>query len=511
MKSFLKSTLIMSFGTLLSRISGFVRDIFIAKYLGNGFYSDIFFMAFRIPNFFRKIFAEGAFNSAFTPIFASGIEYHGKEKMLIFARNIYSILLYVLLIFTLVAEIAMPILMYILAPGYLEDEQKFKLVVFLTRITFPYLIFISLVSLMSGILNTFNKFFVVSIMPVILNFVIVAFAIIFRTADELKIATALSYAISVAGVVQFVFIFICSLKEKIFLYPVFPRITPTAKKFFSKFSDSFLASGIMQVNSICDSIFASLIAGAVSTLYYADRVSQFPLSIIGTAIGITILPSLSKSLSKKGNKEEAQELQENSLFLSSFLGIPAAFALFSMSNLIVEILFQRGQFTAENTIQVANALKIYSIALPFFIFSKILQTVFYAKKDTRTPMKNSLYCLCINACLSLCLVFFIGANGIAMATTVAAIFSTISLFLKLLKERVFIFTEKLQMKILKTVYISLLMSIVIYSFNTLFIDLNIIPIVKLILLSTIGGSLFFILSFLLNVITIAEIKDFFKK
>ena len=151
MKSFFKSTIIMSFGTLLSRISGFVRDIFIAKYLGSGFYSDIFFMAFRIPNFFRKIFAEGAFNSAFTPIFASGVESHGKEKMLIFARNIYSILLYSLLIFTLLAEIFMPFLMYILAPGYLEEQEKFKLVVFLTRITFPYLIFISLVSLMSGI------------------------------------------------------------------------------------------------------------------------------------------------------------------------------------------------------------------------------------------------------------------------------------------------------------------------------------------------------------------------
>ena len=511
MKNFLKSTITMSFGTLLSRISGFIRDIFIAKYLGNGFYSDIFFMAFRIPNFFRKIFAEGAFNSAFTPIFASGVECHGKEKMLIFARNIYSILLYSLLIFTLIAEIAMPFLMYILAPGYLEDKEKFDLVVFLTRITFPYLIFISLVSLMSGILNTFNKFFTVSIIPVVLNAVIITFAIIFRMADSLKIATALSYAISVAGIIQFIFIFICSIREKILLYPVYPRITPISKKFFSKFFDSFLASGIMQINSICDSIFASLIAGAVSTLYYADRVSQFPLSIIGTAIGITILPSLSKSLSKKGNKAEAQELQENSLFLASFLGIPAGFALFCMANLIIEILFQRGEFTAEDTIQVASALKIYAIALPFFIFSKILQSVFYAKKDTKTPMKNALYCLCINASLSLCLVFFIGANGIAIATTVAAIFATISLFLKLLKEKVFVFSDKLQIKLLKTIYISILMMITIYSFDSLFNNFNIIPLIRLILLSCIGGGLFFVLSFLLKVISIEEIKEFLGK
>lgn len=511
MKSFFKSTIIMSFGTLLSRISGFIRDIFIAKYLGSGFYSDIFFMAFRIPNFFRKIFAEGAFNSAFTPIFASGVESHGKEKMLIFARNIYSILLYSLLIFTLLAEIFMPFLMYILAPGYLEEQEKFKLVVFLTRITFPYLIFISLVSLMSGILNTFNKFFVVSIMPVILNFVIISFAIIFRNNIELKIATVLSYAISIAGIVQFIFIFICSLREKILLYPVFPRITPTAKKFLSRFFDSFLASGIMQINSICDSVFASLIPSAVSILYYADRVSQFPLSLIGTAIGITILPSLSRALSKKGDKQEAQELQENSLFLSSFLGIPASFALFFMSNLIVEILFQRGQFTTENTIQVANALKIYSVALPFFIFSKIFQTVFYAKKDTKTPMKNSLLCLGINATLSFSLIFFIGANGIAIATTTSAIFSTFSLFYKILKEKIFIFSDVLQVKLLKVIYISIIMSMVIYSLDSILKSFNTIPLLRLLLLSVIGGSVFFCLSFLLKIINIQEIKKFLRK
>lgn len=511
MKQFLKSAFVMSFGTLLSRISGFVRDVFIAKYLGSGFYSDVFFMAFRIPNFFRKIFAEGAFNSAFTPIFASGVQVHGKEKMMIFARNIYSILLYFLLVFTLLAEIAMPFLMYILAPGYLDEPDKFNLVVILTRITFPYLIFISIVSLMSGILNTFNKFLAVSVTPVVLNTVIIIFAIIFRKSNEAGMATALSYGVFVAGAAQLIWMLFFTLKEKIFLYPTFPKITPTAKNFFSKFSNSFLASGIMQINSIIDSIVATLIPSGVSILYYGDRVAQFPLSLIGTAIGISILPLLSKTLSKRGDKKEAQNIQEDSIFLACFLGIPSAVGLFTLAYPIIEVLFQRGQFTAENTIQVANVLKIYSVALPFFILSKILQTIFYAKKDTKTPMKNSLYCLIINIVFSFSLVFFIGANGIAIATTISAVFASVSLFYKLLKEGTFEFSNVLQVKLLKIIYTSIIMAIFIVC-SKIFLDrFEILTIFKLIISCSIGGFVFLLLSYVLKVIKIEEIKEFVKK
>lgn len=511
MKQFFRSAIIMSFGTLLSRISGFIRDVFIAKYLGSGFYSDVFFMAFRIPNFFRKIFAEGAFNSAFTPIFASGVQVHGKEKMMIFARNIYSILLYFLLIFTLLVEVAMPYLMYVLAPGYIEEKIKFDLVVALTRITFPYLIFISLVSLMSGILNTFNKFFAVSVTPVLLNAVIVIFAILFKNSNENGMATALSYAIFVAGAVQLVWILFFSLKERIFLYPTFPRITPTAKEFFSKFSNSFLASGIAQINSIIDSVVATLIPGAVSLLYYGDRVAQFPLSLIGTAIGISILPILSKTLSKRGNMQEAQNIQEDSIFLACFLGLPSAVALFILANPIIEILFQRGQFTPENTLHVANILKIYSIALPFFIMSKILQTIFYAKKDTKTPMKNSLYCLIINIIFSFSLVFVIGANGIAIATTISAAFATVSLFHKLLKEKIFYFSDAMQVKLLKTLYTSIIMGILIYSTDLLCQKYGMTAILRLVLPSALGGAIFLALSFLLGIVSVEEIMAFVKK
>ncbi len=511
MKQFLKSAFVMSFGTLLSRISGFIRDIFIAKYLGSGFYSDVFFMAFRIPNFFRKIFAEGAFNSAFTPIFASGVQVHGKEKMMIFARNIYSILLYFLLVFTLLAEIAMPFLMYILAPGYLDEPDKFNLVVILTRITFPYLIFISIVSLMSGILNTFNKFFAVSVTPVVLNAVIVAFAILFRNSNESGIATALSYSIFVAGAVQLVWILFFTLKERIFLYPTFPRITPTAKNFFSKFSNSFLASGIMQINSIIDSVVATLIPSGVSILYYGDRVAQFPLSLIGTAIGISILPLLSKTLSKRGDMQEAQNIQEDSIFLACFLGIPSAVGLFTLAQPIIEVLFQRGQFTVENTLQVANVLRIYSVALPFFILSKILQTIFYAKKDTKTPMKNSLYCLIINIIVSFSLVFFIGANGIAVATTISAIFASISLFYKLLKDGTFEFSNVLQVKLLKIIYTSIIMAIFIICSNIFLERFDMLTIFKLIISGGIGGFVFLLLSYILKIIRIEEIMEFIKK
>lgn len=510
MKQFLKSTIVVSIGTLLARITGFVRDIFIAKYLGSGFYSDIFFIAFRIPNFFRKIFAEGAFASAFVPIFASGVQAHGKNKMMVFARNIYSILLYFLLIFTLLAEIGMPFLMYIMAPGYLDDKTKFDLVVILTRITFPYLIFISLTSLMSGILNSLNRFFAVSVIPVVLNFVFVAAILLFRGSNELGMATVLSYAVFCAGVAQFLWILFFTLKEKAFLYPVFPRITTTAKEFFSKFFNAFLGSGIVQINSMISSIIATLIPGAVSLLYYGDRVSQFPLSLIGTAIGITTLPILSKTLSKKGDKIAAQEIQEDSIFFSCFLGIPAAVGLFILSNPIIKLLFQRGQFTAENTIHVSNILKIYAIALPFFILTKIFQTIFYAKKDTKTPMKASLYSLIINIIFNFSLVFVLGANGIATATTISSIFVSGLLFHKLIKEKIFNFSIRLQLKILKVFYVSIIMGICVYCTDLFIIKYTSSVLIELFLAIGVGGTVFLIMSYLFGILNIQEIMAMIK-
>lgn len=511
MKGFLKSAFIMSFGTLLSRIFGYIRDIFIAKYLGSGFFSDIFFLAFRIPNFFRKIFAEGAFNSAFTPIFASGVQVHGKDKMIIFARNIYSILLYSLLIFTLIAEIAMPYLMYILAPGYLNDETKFNLLIVLTRITFPYLIFISLISLMSGILNTFNKFFAVSVAPVILNFSIIAGIYLFKDYSGLIIVKAMSYAVFIAGILQLIWILFFTLKEKVFLYPIFPRISPTTKKFFSKFSSSFLASGIFQINSMIDSIVATLAPGAVSILYYGDRISQFPLSLVGTAIGISILPLLSKKLSVKGNKEEAQSIQEDAIFLSCYFGIPSAFGLFALAKPVVEILFQRGEFTTQNTLDVSLVIKIYAIAIPFFILSKILQTIFYAKKDTKTPMRNALYCLTLNTVLDIALVFKFQAAGLAAATTASSILATLLLFYKLIKDKIFYLSETLQTKLLKTLYTSIIMTIVIVCSNILLTKFGINIFINLAISCGFGGIVFLFLSYVLDLLNIQQFLALFKK
>lgn len=512
MKRFLKSAFITSFGTLLSRLSGYARDIAIANYLGSGFYSDVFFMAFRIPNFFRKIFAEGAFNSAFTPIFASGIELHGKSKMMIFARNIYSILLYSLLILTLLAELGMPFVMYIMAPGYVDDPEKFEMITALTKITFPYLIFISLVSPMSGILNTFNKFFATSITPVVLNGVLVAFTVVFAGSSERAMAFVLSYGVFFAGIAQLIWILFFTFRERVFLYPTFPRLTSTTKKFFQKFFNSFLSSGIMQVNSIIDSIIATLIPGsAVSILYYSDRISQFPLSLIGTAIGISILPVLSKTLGKNGNLEDAQSIQEDSIFLACFLGIPSSVGLFLLANLVVQVLFQRGEFTAQNTLQVASVLKIYAIAIPFFILSKILQTIFYAKKDTYTPMKNSLYCLIINSVASLALVFVIGARGIAIATTLSSIFATISLLIKLIKTKTFVFSDILQLKLLKILYTSIIMGVAIVSLKAFLGRFSMPAFIELAVNISISGAIYFLLSFILGIFNLRDFIGNFKK
>lgn len=503
MKRFFRSIFATSFGTLLSRISGFVRDICIAKYLGSGYYSDVFFMAFKIPNFFRKITAEGALSSAFVPIFSSGVHSGDKEHITHFARNIFSILLYFLLVLVVLIEVYMPQFISLLAIGYVGDKLQFTIA--LAKITFPYLIFISLVALMSGILNSLDRFFAVSIIPLVMNTALVLFFLMARNLSPSGIAVFASGGVLFSGVIQLMFVSYFVIREKIYLYPVKPSLTPETKVFFKKFWHTFLASGIVQINSFTNSIIATLIPGAVSLLYYGDRISQFPLSLIGTAIGISILPALSRALGS-GDRDESQALQESSFFLSLFLGLPSAVGLFTLATPIVSVLFERGEFTSGNTIDVANILRIYAIAVPFFIFSKVLNAIFYAKQDTKTPMANSLISLCINVICGCVLVHFYGVHGIAVATLISTMIATILLFWKLFKERIFAFNGDMQLKTLKIIYISIIMGIIIVCVRYLFARFGANDFITLTTAGGLGGISYLILSQALGVI---NLWDFF--
>jgi len=469
-----------------------------AKYLGSNTYSDIFFVAFRIPNFFRKSFAEGAFGSAFVPVFADKIKQNGDKDAMSFARNVFSIMLYFLLIFTLIIEIAMPIVIYIFAPGFSRDANNIDTTIMLTRITFPYLIFIFIVSILSGILNTFDKFFTASMTPIIMNASLISAVVLFRNSGKDKIVLMLSMAVFVAGILQLLWMLFLTAREKIFLYPIIPKFTGDIKTFLSKFFDSFLSSGIVQINSILDSIIATTISGAVSTLYYGDRVVQFPLALIGSAISVSALPMLSKIMGSGANKDEVQKIQENVIFIACFFGISLATTLFTLAQPIVELLFQRGQFTAENTMMVANILKIYSLALPFFILTKVFQTIFFAKKDTRTPMKISAICLTINLIFGFPLSLLIGVNGIVAITTLSSIVTTFMLFSKLIRSKIFIITNTVQMNVLKIIYISAIMGITMYCGNIMLDKYDTINVFyRLLFSATIGGAVFLLLNFCL--------------
>ncbi|MDR3289749.1 MAG: murein biosynthesis integral membrane protein MurJ [Rickettsiales bacterium] len=509
MNKFLKAVFETSFGTFMSRISGYLRDIFIAKYIGSGLYSDVFFMAFKIPNFFRKITAEGALSSAFVPIFVNGLTMHGQKKMFAFARNIFSILFYSLIVFTIFAEIFMPQLMTLFAPGY--DGEKMQFVILLTKITFPYLIFISLVALMSGILNSYNKFLVTSLCPVILNLSLIFFAVVSKNLSQGKIVLFLSFGVLFSGLFQLLYMIFFVVKMKLLLFPVIPHWSTQTKQFFGKFWHTFLASGIVQINSFISSVVATLIPGAVSMLYYSDRVTQFPLSLIGTTIGVSILPHLSKALGKSGDNAEAQQLQESSFFLSLFFGLPSAIGLYMLAQPIVALLFERGQFTTIDTVNVATIIQIYSLSVPFYIFSKILNAIFYAKKDTKTPMRISLINLMINVILSVLLVRDYETNGIAFAGVVATIISTILLFYALCRDSLFLMTEQFKLKVLKTIYASIIMGVTILCIRIAIEKLLWGDIWQLLIAGGMGGCMFLFLSQAMGIVNLFELVDLFRR
>ena len=350
--NFFKSTLIISICTLISRISGFIRDIFLAKYLGTGAFSDVFFTALKLPNLFRSIFAEGAFNSSFVPILSDQLmKQNNKATIKKFVKNIFSIMLLFLIIFTIIIEMCMPLVIKVFARGFTNDSEKYNLIVSLSRIMFPYLIFICLVSLLSGILNSLDKFIESSIMPVILNVSIILFAVS-SSAFSINIAYVLSFAVLVGGFFQFAFLLNAVRQNGFRVHPTLIQFDALTKQFFKIFSNGFFSSAIIQINALVDTSFATTIIGGVSYIYYTDRLVQMPLSLIGTAIGISILPLLSKKVSSKS--DEQYEIQQDAIITGLFLGLPCLIGFFILGKHIVPLLFENGKFLREDSIEVVK-------------------------------------------------------------------------------------------------------------------------------------------------------------
>lgn len=413
--------------TMVSRVLGFLRDILIAAALGTGVVADAFFVAFRMPNLFRRLFAEGAFNSAFVPLFAKRLETEGSDAARTFAEEAMAGLFTVLLLVTAIAQIAAPWLVLGLAFGFADNPEKFDLTTALTRIAFPYLICISLVALLSGLLNSMYRYTAAAAAPIVLNLVLcsaVSFAH-WRGYDQVATGYVLAGSITAAGVLQLALLWFAARRAGYALRLRVPRMSDGVRRLIALGVPGVVAGGITQINIVVGTMIASLEASAVSYLYYADRLYQLPLGIVGVAIGVVLLPDLSRHLGA-GDKAAAMDSQNRSMELGLLLTVPAAVGLLVAAEPIIRVLFERGAFTHRDTLATAWALAAFAAGLPAFVLIKVLQPGFFAREDTRTPMRFAAINLVLNAGGSIALFFAFKAAGlmphvgIALATSIAA-------------------------------------------------------------------------------------------
>ena len=339
--------------TLASRVLGFVRDILTAALLGAGPVADAFFVAFRLPNHFRALFAEGAFNAAFVPMFSAFLVGQGRSQARIFAEQVLAFLLVIQLVLLVVFELIMPSFMLIFAPGFSDEPMKYDLAVLFTRITFPYLLFISLVSLMGAVLNSVERFAAAAAAPILLNLCLIA-ALVGLTPLLPTAGHALAWGVMAAGIAQFLYLAWDCHRAGMSMRLGLPRLTPGVKRFLAVLGPAALGAGVTQINLFIDTLIASLLpTGAVSYLYYADRINQLPLGVIGIAIGTVLLPELSRAL-KGGNMAQASDSQNRALELSLLFTLPAAAAFLAAAYPIMSVLFERGAFQAADARATAN-------------------------------------------------------------------------------------------------------------------------------------------------------------
>ena len=451
--------------TMISRVLGFIRDISIAAVLGTGVVADAFFVAFRFPNLFRRLFGEGAFNAAFVPLFSKELEANGKTAARQFAEEALSGLLFVLLVLTAIAEISMPWLMYAIAPGFADTPDKYDLAVLLTRIAFPYLLCMSLVALLSGMLNALDKFAAAAAAPIVLNIILISAIGLAAYLDQGNTSGAgviLAWGVAIAGVVQLILLAMSAARSGMRLKLKRPRMTPGVKKLVTLGIPGVIAGGITQINIMIGTIIASLQDSAVSYLYYADRIYQLPLGVVGIAIGVVLLPDISKKL-RAGNMAAVHKSQNRSLEFALMLTLPASIALFLIPTPIIQVLFERGAFDLNDTSATALALSAFAWGLPAFVLIKVFSPAFFAREDTKTPMRFAGVSMVVNVVLSLALFYALKLNGImphlgiAIATTVAGWVNALLLWRALAKNGQFEFDAQLKRNLPLIILASLLM------------------------------------------------------
>jgi putative peptidoglycan lipid II flippase len=463
--------------TLASRVLGLVRDSLFFRFVGANFASDAFQIAFRLPNLFRALFAEGAFSAAFIPMFnrkvAEGDKAapgSGLAQGLAFAENAMSVLLPVLIVLTALVELAAWPVTWVQTFGYGKGTAaQFDYIVLLNRLTFPYLLFISLVSLLGGILNSLNRFWVNAAAPILLNLTLIVALLLFHDHSPLPTARNQAIAVSVAGVLQFLWLWWSCRRAGVRLRLKRPVINDDVKRLLKLILPAAAGAGAVQINLLISTGLAArfLPAGSVSYIYAADRLNQLPLGLIGIGLGTVLLPTISRMLGA-GREAEAMETQNRGMELALLLTLPATVALIVCGQPIAAALFQHGKFTAANSFYTAQALAAFSIGLPSYILVKVLTPGFYARADTRTPVRFATWSMLVNLVLNLILIWPLQHMGPPLATAIASTVNVALLYRTLSKRGHFVADAQLRRRAWRMAVAALLMGVAMALLNERF-------------------------------------------
>jgi|FEC22Drversion2_1045045.scaffolds.fasta_scaffold00831_3 putative peptidoglycan lipid II flippase len=497
--------------TLLSRVVGFIRDIVLSAVLGSGAVADAFFVAQKLPNFFRRLFAEGAFSAAFVPLFSRELQDHGRAEALAFARQAHAALLVVLVPFSMVLMLGMPWVLALLAPGMRDDAPTFAMAIEFSRISFPYLLFISLASLYGGVLNSIDRFAHVAATPILLNLTMIA-GVLGLTPLLPNSGYAASISFAIAGLLQWVWLLIACARDDVTMTLVRPRRTPLVSRLVTLATPVAIGGGVQSISTMLDVVWASLLpVGSISALYYADRIAQLPLGVVGIAIGTALLPLLARQL-RAGQVESAMANQNRAIEFGLLLSLPAAMALWLLAAPIIRVLFERGLFGPEDTLRTAGALAAFAIGLPAFVLVKALTPGFFAREDTRTPLYVAVAAIVVNVALNAAFLYgtTLAQVGIALATSLSGWLNAVALGVILFRRNHWLIDERLRSRTWRMAAASAGMAVALWGALVLLGPLLETATVKgalaLFAVCTVGGVAYAALGALLGVVRLSELR-----
>lgn len=503
--SLFKPTLLVAGLTSLSRIVGLIRDVLISNVLGVSYITDIFIVALRIPNIFRRITAEGAFSSAFIPIFSKKLTLN-KISAIKFSEDILFASLIVMILITSLLQILMPFIIYFIAYGFIDDPVKFDLAINFSRITTPYILLVSLSSIGIGILNSLGRYFASSFVPIIFNAVLVS--VLLLPIDNItSVGYLMSFGVIISGIIQFILVFYFLYKSGYILKLKRPENLNLINKFSVVAKPQIITGLVMQANIVLSGIIASFVEGGISILYYAERLYQLPLALFGISIGTVLLPTLS-SLDIRKDFDKINPVITNIIKFSLIMIIPSAVGLSIISVPLISVIYEHGMFSEINTVNVSKALIAFSLGLPAFVLIKIYLPIFYSIGDTKTPLFYSIISISINLILALLLFQPIGIVGIALSTSISSWLNLFLLMSGSKKYNINISLEKIYRDLFKIILSVIFMSLYIIIISKFLFHLPLIS--QLVFLVISASIIYFLVLFVLGVFNKDDIISIIK-